>query len=145
MSVENLYKPLYPCSIRLSVELSGTTILVNSWTVNMEFSKEEGGLMIHFISFHYISPQLFNEYVKDLGNHLNKSLGVTLGNQIISHLFFADDLIIISDSPEGLQKQLDLLHSYNQKWHLIASIEKTKEMIFNKKFVKKCTQFKLGD
>ena len=92
-----------------------------------------------------ISPQLFNEYVKDLGNHLNKSLGVTLGNQIISHLFFADDLIIISDSPEGWQKQLDLFHSYNQKWHLIASIKKTKVMIFNKKIVKKFTQFKLGD
>ena len=71
-----------------------------------------------------ISPKLFNEYVTDLGNHLNKSLGVTLGNLIISHLFFADDLIIISDSPEGLQKQLDLLHSYNQKWHSTASIEK---------------------
>ena len=77
-----------------------------------------------------ISLQLFNEYVKDLRNQLIKSLGVTLGNQIISHLFFADDLIIISDSPEGLQKQLDLLHSYNQKWHLIASIEKNKSNDF---------------
>ena len=91
-----------------------------------------------------ISPQLFNEYVKDLGNHLNKSLGVKL-IIIIRHLFFADDLIIISDSPEELQKQLDLQHSYNQKWHLITSIEKTKVMIFNPKFVKKFAPFKLGD
>ena len=41
-------------------------------------------------------------------------------------IVFADDLIVISDSPDGLQKELlYLLHPHsNNKWHFILSVAK---------------------
>ena len=43
----------------------------------------------------------------DIGEYLNKSFGVCIDEIIIVHLLWADDLILISDSIQGLQKQLN--------------------------------------
>ena len=50
----------------------------------------------------------------------------------INALMYADDLIIISESKEGLQKQLNKLNEYCKKWKLEVNIKKTKIMIFNR-------------
>ena len=42
-------------------------------------------------------------------------------------LLYADDIIIIfSESAEGLQKGLDILKGYCDKWKLIVNTNKTK-------------------
>ena len=45
---------------------------------------------------------------------------------------YADDLVLISRSKEGLQRQIDTLQDYCQKWKLDINIKKTKTMIFNR-------------
>ena len=45
---------------------------------------------------------------------------------------YADDLIIMSTSQEGLQKSLDELSTYCKKWKLNINYKKTKGMIFSK-------------
>ena len=45
---------------------------------------------------------------------------------------YADDLIILSESKEGLQKQIDELENYCSKWKLQINNKKTKIMIFNR-------------
>ena len=45
---------------------------------------------------------------------------------------FADDLILLSQSAAGLQKCLDKLQNYCQKWCLSININKTKVLIFNR-------------
>ena len=50
----------------------------------------------------------------------------------INALMYADDLVLISRSKEGLQCQIDSLHEYCQKWKLAINIKKTKSMVFNR-------------
>ena len=63
----------------------------------------------------------------------NNESNVYLNNDVpINVLMYADDLIILSDSPEGLQKQIDKLNNYCDKWKLNINMKKTKAMIFNR-------------
>ena len=50
----------------------------------------------------------------------------------INALMYADDLILISDNQEGLQKQIDKLSKYCDEWKLNINLKKTKIMIFNR-------------
>ena len=42
--------------------------------------------------------------------------GCKIGDFSISHLSFADDLIILSETKTGLQYSIDQLDSYFKKW-----------------------------
>ena len=66
----------------------------------------------------------------DIGKYLNKDFGVCIEAIIIVHLLWADDLILISDSIQGLQKQLNCLLIYCSKNLMVANKVKTKYMIF---------------
>ena len=46
-------------------------------------------------------------------------------------LFWADDLILISESKEGLQEHLNILADYCEEWKLRVNIDQTKIIIFN--------------
>ena len=43
---------------------------------------------------------------------------------------YADDMILMSESQEGLQKMLSSLEKYTKEWNLSVNVEKTKVMIF---------------
>ena len=45
---------------------------------------------------------------------------------------FADDMILLSTSIEGLQEGLNNLSDYCKKWGLTVNISKTKIMIFRR-------------
>ena len=56
------------------------------------------------------SPLLFNVYVNELSELLNKSgIGGSMGGTIINHMLYADDICIASS---GLQKLLNICHDY---------------------------------
>ena len=63
----------------------------------------------------------------------------------IVYLLFADDLVLFSDSANGLQKQLTPLYKYASLWHIIDSIPKTKVLIFNKRHTPVCDNFYYGN
>ena len=80
-----------------------------------------------------LSPLFFNIYLSDLPDIFNNTCDpVTLNNSTLSCLMYADDLIIMSDSSNGLQTALNNLHAYCLKWKLCVNIDKTKIMIFNR-------------
>ena len=64
---------------------------------------------------------LFRKYISDLGDFLNDRFGVCIGDVIISHLLWADDLILFSDSLSGIQKQLNGLFELCSKNRMIAN------------------------
>ena len=45
---------------------------------------------------------------------------------------FADDLLVLSESKEGLQESLSKFSLYCKEWQLTVNCNKTKTMIFGK-------------
>jgi len=88
-----------------------------------------------------ISPMLFNIFVDDLPRLFQKDIcnPITLGGLTVGSLMYADDLVILSRSPEGIQHSLTLLSMYCKKWNLTVSVSKTKSMTFFKKVQVKFT------
>ena len=62
----------------------------------------------------------------------------------MQYILYADDLVLCSDTAEGLQEQIDGMYEFCKKWHMIESLMKTKVPIFNKKD-KSDTVFKIGE
>ena len=79
-----------------------------------------------------LSPFLFSMYVNDLEETLvsNNFKGIEIGMLKMFLLLYADDIIIFSDTEYGLQRGLDILKDYCNKWKLIVNINKTKIMVF---------------
>ena len=82
-----------------------------------------------------LSPTLFNIYINELAKTLEDSSapGLTLNNTEIKCLLYADDLVLLSNSKEGLQQLLDHLQQFCQTWALTVNIKKTKIMVFQKR------------
>ena len=95
-----------------------------------------------------LSPILFNIFINDFVTTLNEyqSDAPSLGNIKINCLLYADDLILFSESAEGLQASLDQLHTFTKKWNLSINPRKTKCMIVEKsKRSKIQPTFSIGD
>ena len=45
---------------------------------------------------------------------------------------WADDIILMSETKEGLQQCMNNLYNYCNQWKLVINFKKTKVMIFNK-------------
>ena len=80
-----------------------------------------------------MSPLLFNIFINDFLTEFNSPLSNSpfLGNIPINALFYADDLVLLSESKEGLQSLLDRLYHYTQKWLLQVNKSKTKCIVFS--------------
>jgi len=84
-----------------------------------------------------LSPLLFNLYLNDIPFLLHSSCqdsnSIILPNGLpLNCLFYVDDLILISRSASGLQKQIDILQNLVEKWLLKINPHKTKKQIFQK-------------
>ena len=63
----------------------------------------------------------------------NNDAGVHLNNSYITTLMFADDIVLLSASENGLRKHLDTLQSFCQVWRMGLNTEKTKICIFGRR------------
>ena len=60
-------------------------------------------------------------------------------------LLYADDTIILAESPEELQTALNSLHAYCIKWKLTVNVKKTKVIIFSRGVVRIAPAFVYGN
>lgn len=76
---------------------------------------------------HLISPDLFKLYIRDLSTsfYIDGDFPILL-DTIVNHLFWADDLVLLSLDDESLQKNLDILHKYCKIWGLTVNMKKLK-------------------
>ena len=84
---------------------------------------------------HPMSPELFKCFVHQLSVDLNTLSDVSspeLNSRPITHLLWADDLVLLALTPESLRRMLDVLYVYCNDWGLKVNISKTAIMIFNK-------------
>lgn len=83
---------------------------------------------------HPLSPDLFKIYIRDLSELLDYENCPKLMDQLVSHLLWADDLILLALDPITLQKQLDSLSDFCHQWGIEINTDKTKLIKFNSKF-----------
>ena len=81
-----------------------------------------------------LSPLLFNIFINDIMDEFQSknSYPPFLIEQQVGSLLYADDLVIFSTSPEGLQNSLDNLDSYCKNRKLSVNLKKCKSMCFTK-------------
>ena len=92
-----------------------------------------------------LSPLLFSIYLNDVEQYLteNGCTNIDFGRdeQLCTMLklfvlLYADDMVLIADSPAKLQSSLDVLESYCDLWKLKVNVDKTKVVIFRKRKTK---------
>ena len=76
-----------------------------------------------------LSPLLFNIYINDMPKEIEK--GETHPIKLLGHdingLMWAGDIILLSETKEGLQNCLNNLNIYCQKWKLVVNLKKQKQ------------------
>ena len=72
--------------------------------------------------------------MSDLETHLktNGAGSISVSNSRVSLLMFADDVVLLAETQEGLQTSFHLLNQYCLTSALSVNTEKTKVVIFNK-------------
>ena len=80
------------------------------------------------------SPFFFNSNMDELCTNLLETETETpiINDNKVPCLFWADDLLLISKSRQGLQKQIEIVDQYFSDWKHTLNVEKTKTVIFNK-------------
>jgi hypothetical protein len=80
-----------------------------------------------------LSPNLFKLLLDDLPKELNNAHcnPVMLNNKKVNCLLYADDIVLISESPEGLQTAIDITEQYGSNLGLEINTKKTKIMTFS--------------
>ena len=95
-----------------------------------------------------LAPTLFAMFINSLTNEINQlNEGITIdnGRLNLSILLFADDIVLISETETGLQRQLNALHNWVKKNRMACNMDKTKIVHFrNKNKDQTNFNFKLG-
>ena len=79
-----------------------------------------------------LSPLLFNLYIDDIKHIFDDTCDpITLLNDPLSHLLYADDLVLVSTSHNGLNNCLSKLDKFCNTWHLEVNLKKSQVVIFS--------------
>lgn len=104
-----------------------------------------------------MSPFLFSIFLNDLEEFMTSIGSVPLENlseKIISELhiyiqlfvlLYADDTVIFSETPDGMQRSLNNFQQYCKLWKLEVNVKKTKVMVFSKRKCRQQHSFVLND
>lgn len=95
-----------------------------------------------------LSPTLFNIFINDITQNLldNDSPKIeAFSTYRIPCLLYADDLVVFSVSKKGLQRKLDHLNEYCNKWGMKINKTKTKVVVFSKVNPKVHISFRFGE
>jgi hypothetical protein len=82
-----------------------------------------------------LSPLLFGLYLDGLEKHLDALDGdspLQLADIVVKLLLYVDDLAMMSETPQGLQKQIDALSKLCVERQLVINVNKTKVVVFEK-------------
>lgn len=110
------------------------------YTMNKSIVKINGSLSSEFSVARgvrqgdILSPLLFNIFINDIIKefHVNLCEAPSILQQKVGCLLYADDLVIMSTSKDGLQHGLDRLTNYCRRWKLEVNLSKSKLMCLSK-------------
>ena len=79
-----------------------------------------------------LSPMLFNLYIDDVKEIFDDTCDpVVMQNTKINRFLYADDLVLLSESKDGLQRCIDNVSNFAKAKRLTISTKKSKSMVFN--------------
>ena len=79
-----------------------------------------------------LSPLLFGLYVEELAVRVKRTgLGVKIGNDVLSVLMYADDVVLLSNNHTDLQVMLNAVSEYGEDYGVRFSKEKSQVLIIN--------------
>jgi hypothetical protein len=84
-----------------------------------------------------LSPLLFGLYLDGLEKHLDTLDGDSLPQLVdivVKLLLYADDLALMSETTQGLQKQIDAMSEFCVEQQLVINVSKTKVVVFEKHY-----------
>ena len=92
-----------------------------------------------------LSPILFCVYINELAKMLTShNVGVSICNVNISCLFWADDVVLIAENEDDLNRMLDIAADFSRNWQLNFNHAKSNVLIAGKK-INRNKLWKLGD
>ena len=100
---------------------------------------------------HPMSPELFKLYTLDFSRRIKEIENTVtvpcLNESKLSHLLWADDLILLALNEESLQILLNQLKDFCDNWGLVVNMTKTQVTVFNRsgRKLKESKIFKYGD
>ena len=83
-----------------------------------------------------LSPLLFGLFIdriETVFSNMLPQLGIRMGSMLVQVLLYADDLVLLAESPGELQSMLDLLSNFCVCNSLTVNVKKSEVVIFNSK------------
>ncbi len=82
-----------------------------------------------------LSPTLFNIFINDLAKEFESPdcHPASINGIHVGCLLYADDLLILSETENGLRNGLSLLSDFSKRWSLTINVKKSKVLVFHKK------------
>jgi len=78
-----------------------------------------------------LSPTLFSMYINDLATGVKElNYGVDIDGQNVCILLYADDIVLIAPNESQLQKMLDEVSQWCNKWQMVVNTDKTQVVHF---------------
>ena len=107
------------------------TVTTYNWNgIEIEGVKTERGLRQGCT----LSPLLFTLIMEEFTQRIkNKEIGIKIGNEILSLLLFADDVVVMAENKEELQELLDEAGNFSKDMQMNFGIDKCKIMIINRR------------
>ena len=93
-----------------------------------------------------LSPLLFNLYINDLVLKIKSSCnGITIGDENVCLLMYADDLVLLARNERDLQSMLDVLNNWCDEWKICINPDKSQIVHFRQKSISRSSYlFKVG-
>lgn len=90
---------------------------------------------------------MFSLFINDLVSEINSlNAGVKFGNDQLSVLLYADEVVFVSENELDMQRMLDTLHSWCKKWRVLINTTKSKAVHFRQSRQPRSNyQFRVGD
>ena len=125
VSVQNLLSESFPCQVgvRQGENLSPLLFAIFLNDFKAFLSEKYNGL-----------AKVSDSILRELNTYLK-----------IFCLLYADDTLILAESAAQLQKSLDCLNAYCNRWSLKVNLDKTKVIIFSKGKIRKHKSFAFGN